>query len=95
MTAFLCDHTIEFDATRLGYQAKDVERLIADIRASGQAQNNGKIVVFLKNAHYLTTKAFSVLYNYIRQEASQNVVFVVSGDKSKIFPPLLEWLESD
>jgi hypothetical protein len=55
---------------------------------------SNNVVVLLKNTHYLTTKAFAVLYNYIRQNPSNNVIFIVSGDKSKIFPPLLDCLET-
>jgi phosphoglycerol transferase MdoB-like AlkP superfamily enzyme len=92
MTSFLCEQTIDFDATQ-GYQAKDVANLIAQIQASSQSLNSGKVVVHLKNAHYLTTRAFGVLYDYIRQDSTQNVIFVVYGDKSKIFPPLLNWVK--
>lgn len=42
-----------------------------------------QVVVLLRNADYLTTRAFIIFYNYIRQPISNNVVFVmVSGDKS-------------
>jgi hypothetical protein len=92
MTSFLCEQTIDFDATQ-GYQAKDVENLIVQIQIYSQSPNSGKVVVLLKNAHYLTTRAFGVLYNYIRQGSTQNVIFVVLGDKSKIFPPLLDCLK--
>ncbi|BAZ13221.1 hypothetical protein NIES4071_50600 [Calothrix sp. NIES-4071] len=95
MTSFLCDQAIDFDATNT-YEAKDVERLINQIQAYLAETENRKVVVLLRNAHCLTTKAFALLYSYIRESRASSVVFVlVSTDKSKIFPPLLDFVQSD
>ncbi|MBW4635756.1 MAG: hypothetical protein KME30_28920 [Iphinoe sp. HA4291-MV1] len=92
MTSFLCDQAIDFDAIN-GYEAQDVERLINQVRDSG-AESGRKTVVVLRNAHYLTTQAFATLYNYIRQPIQEHVVLVlVSADKSRIFPPLLDFVQ--
>lgn len=88
MSAFLCQNTIDFDALE-GYQAEDIQRLIAQVK-----QASPSTVVLLRNAHYLTAKAFAILYRYIQQELSDNVIFIlVSSDQSKIFPPLLECVQ--
>ncbi|GAA6623403.1 hypothetical protein [Scytonema sp. NUACC26] len=95
MTSFLCDRVIDFDAAR-GYEAEDVKQLINQVQTSLSEIENSKILVLLRNAHYLTTKAFAVLYNYIRESSTTNVVFVlISTDKSKIFPPLLDYVQND
>lgn len=93
MTSFLCDTAIDFDAID-AYEAKDIEGLINQIQTSLGEASGSKVVVLLRNAHYLTTKANACLYNYIRAPLSSNVVFVlVSTDKSKIFPPLLDFVQ--
>ncbi|MEC4816248.1 MAG: hypothetical protein SAK29_23725 [Scytonema sp. PMC 1069.18] len=95
MTSFLCDRVMDFDAAR-GYEAEDVKQLINKVQTSLSEIENSKILVLLRNAHYLTTKAFAVLYNYIRESSTTNVVFVlISTDKSKIFPPLLDYVQND
>lgn len=94
MHSFLCEYFIDFDA-RQKYQASDIEQLLIQVQNRNQSMELEKVVVLLKNAHYLTTKAFVVLYDYIRQNPSINVIFIVSGDKSKIFPPLLDCLENE
>lgn len=71
-----------------------IEELINQIQAALTEAEGRKVVVVLKNAHYLTMKAFSVLYNYIREPHSNVVLVLVSSDKSRIFPPLLEFLEA-
>lgn len=90
MTLYLCDRAIDFDA-QTAYGASDIENLINQIRVSAKG---GKVVVVLKNVHYLTMKAFSVLYNYIREAPKDVVLVLVSSDKSRIFPPLLEYVLS-
>ncbi|YAF99304.1 MAG: hypothetical protein AB3A66_29590 (plasmid) [Nodularia sp. CChRGM 3473] len=93
MTSFVCDQIIDFEATE-GYEAQDIERLIEQIKTLLTQSDMSRVVVLLRNAHYLTTSAFALLYNYIRQPISSNVVFVlVSADKSKIFPPLLDFVQ--
>ncbi|WP_341529951.1 hypothetical protein WKK05_11930 [Nostoc sp. UHCC 0302] len=93
MTSFLCDQIIDFEATQ-AYEAQDIERLIEQTKTLLAQSQSSKVVVLLRNAHYLTTRAFAILYNYIREPISSNVVFVlVSADKSKIFPPLLDLVE--
>lgn len=93
MTSFICDQIIDFEATE-GYEAQDIERLIKRIQTLLTQVDASKVVVLLRNAHYLTTAAFAILYNYIREPISSNVVFVlVSVDKSRIFPPLLDFVQ--
>jgi DNA polymerase III gamma/tau subunit len=88
MTSFLCEQIIDFEAAK-AYEAKDIEGLIEQVKTSLAESQGSKVVVLLRNAHYLTTRAFAILYNYIQEPISTNVVFVlVSADKSKIFPPL-------
>ena len=95
MTSFLCDLVIDFDAIN-GYEVKDVESLISQIRDSVTGNGGRKVVILLRSAHYLTTRAFVVLYDYIRNSSTSNVVFVlVSTDKSRIFPPLLTLVENE
>lgn len=38
MTSFLCDRALDFDAVN-GYEAKDVERLIDQVKVSGTFVN--------------------------------------------------------
>ncbi|MCM0589501.1 MAG: hypothetical protein KA716_04280 [Gloeotrichia echinulata DEX184] len=92
MTAFVCDQIIDFEATNANaYEAQDIERLLEQIKTLLAQTEGSKVVVLLRNAHFLTTRAFGILYNYIRSPISANAVFVlVSTDKSRIFPPLLE-----
>lgn len=93
MTSFVCDQIIDFEAIE-GYEAQDIERLIEQIETLLAQSDASKVVVLLRNAHYLTTRAFAILHNYIQEPISQNVVFViVSADKSKIFPPLLDFVQ--
>jgi DNA polymerase III gamma/tau subunit len=93
MKPYLCDLASYFDAAT-AYEASDVETLINQIQAS-VVENEGYLVIaVLKNAHYLTMKAFSVLYNYIREPHSDVVLVLVSSDKSRIFPPLLEYVQT-
>lgn len=93
MTSFICDQIIDFEAVN-AYEAQDIERLIEQVKVSLVEIEGCKVVVLLRNAHYLTTRAFVILYNYIRQPISSNVVFVlISSDKSRIFPPLLNLIE--
>ncbi|MEA5505948.1 hypothetical protein VB735_23085 [Halotia wernerae UHCC 0503] len=93
MTSFVCDQIIDFEATD-AYEAQDIETLIEQVKALLAEVESSKVVVLLRNAHYLTTRAFAILYNYIREPISSNVVFVlVSADKSKIFPPLLDLVQ--
>lgn len=93
MTPYLCDLAIDFDAA-LAYKASDVEELITQIEAALAEVEDTKVVVVVKNAHYLTTKAFSVLYNYICKPSSDVFLVLVSSDKSKIFPPLLNYVQT-
>lgn len=93
MTPYLCDLAIDFDAAN-AYEASDVEGLINQIQTTLAETEDKKVVVVLKNAHYLTTKAFSVLYNYIRKPHLNVVLVLVSSDKSRIFPPLLEYVQT-
>ncbi|BAZ71411.1 hypothetical protein NIES4106_62080 (plasmid) [Fischerella sp. NIES-4106] len=90
MTPYLCDSAIDFDA-QSAYEASDIENLINNIQTTSEGR---KVVVILKNAHYLTMRAFSVLYNYIREANSSVVLVLVSSDKSRIFPPLLEYVQA-
>jgi len=95
MTSFLCDLVIDFDAIN-GYEVKDVERLIKQIQDSITESGRRKVVVLFRSAHYLTTRAFVTLYDYIRNNGASNVVFVlVSTDRSRIFPPLLALVENE
>jgi DNA polymerase III gamma/tau subunit len=93
MTTYLCDLATYLDAAT-AYDASDIEALINQIQASVVENEGRKVVVVLKNAHYLTMKAFSILYNYIREPHSDVVLVLVSSDKSRIFPPLLEYVET-
>jgi DNA polymerase III gamma/tau subunit len=93
MTPFLCDIAIDFDA-QSAYHASDIEKLINQIQTALTEAEGRKVVVVLKNAHYLTMKAFSVLYDYIREPHSNVVLVLVSSDKSRIFPPLLEYVQT-
>jgi RNA-binding protein YhbY len=63
-SAFLCDQAIHFDAIN-AYEAKDMEGLINQIQTTLAETESIKVVVLLRNAHYLTTKANAFLYNYI------------------------------
>ncbi len=95
MTSFLCDQIIDFDAIS-AYEAKDIEGLVNQIQETFIKAEGRKVVVLLRNAHYLTTKAFVILYNYVRESLSGDAVFVlVSSDKSKIFPPLLDFVQNE
>lgn len=89
----LCDSIIDFDA-HTAYEAKDIENLISQVQETLAGDKTAKPVVVLKNAHFLTTKAFTVLNNYIRNSNDAISLVIVSSDKSKIFPPLLEYMES-
>ncbi|MFB2918645.1 MULTISPECIES: hypothetical protein [Aerosakkonema] len=85
MQSILCQELIEFDASSRD-RADDIQQLLPEVEAATQSR-----VVVLKNAHYLTTKAFAILYEYLREKSSNDVVFIlVSSDRSRIFPPLLE-----
>ncbi len=96
MTSFLCDQVIDFDAINDGYEALDVERLLIEIQQILAENRARKCVVLLRSAHYLTTRAFAILHEYIRNSEVNNVIFVlVSTDKSKIYPPLLSLLENE
>lgn len=93
MTSFVCDQIIDFEAAE-AFEAKDIESLLEQIKSTQTQTEAFKVVVLLRNAHYLTTRAFAILYNYIQEPISDNVVFVlVSADKSKIFPPLLDFVQ--
>lgn len=95
MTSFLCDLVIDFDAIN-GYEVKDVERLINQIQDSVTENGGRKVVVLFRSAHYLTTRAFVTLYDYIRNSETSNAVFVlVSTDRSRIFPPLLAFVQNE
>ncbi|MCL1463065.1 hypothetical protein [Argonema galeatum] len=88
MQSILCQELIEFDALSR-YHAEDIQRLLAEVEVATQYT-----VVVLKNAHYLTTKAFGILYEYLQKQPSKDVVFIlVSSDRSRIFPPLLEYVK--
>ena len=85
MQSILCQELIEFDASSR-YHAEDIQQLLAEVDAVNQYT-----VVVLKNAHYLTTKAFAILYEYLQRKPSKEAVFIlVSSDRSRIFPPLLD-----
>jgi DNA polymerase III gamma/tau subunit len=93
MTSFICDQIVDFEATS-AYEAQDIERLIEQINTLLADSEDSRVVILLRNAHYLTTRAFVILYNYIREPFSKNAVFVlVSSNKSRIFPPLLDLIE--
>jgi DNA polymerase III gamma/tau subunit len=93
MTSFICDQIIDFEAKN-AYEAQDIERLIEQVKTLVAESKDSKVVILLRNAHYLTTRAFVILYNYIQEPFSTNAVFVlVSTDKSRIFPPLLDLVE--
>ncbi|GAA6623016.1 hypothetical protein [Scytonema sp. NUACC26] len=82
MISFICDRVIDFDATQ-AYEAKDIEEPIARLKSG--AELGRKVVVVLRSAHYLTTQAFVILYNYIQTPAVSNIVLVlVSTDQSRI-----------
>lgn len=90
MISYLYKQAIEYDAEE-AYEAKDAENLITSVRES--LVDGERTLVVLKNAHLLTTKAFSVLYDYI-SGSRDNVAFaLVSSDRDKIFPPLLQLIE--
>ncbi|MBE9213647.1 MAG: hypothetical protein HC836_15990 [Richelia sp. RM2_1_2] len=89
----VCDSVIDFDA-HTAYKAEDIENLISQVQQLLAENKTAKPVVVLKNAHYLTTKAFAVLNNYIRNSHSTVSLVIVSSDRAKIFPPLLEFIES-
>lgn len=93
MMHYLYDSIIDFDA-QTAYEAKDIEGLIAQIQATLTQSQTESPVVVLKNAHYLTTKAFAILNDYIRNSHLGASLIIVSSDRSKIFPPLLEYIES-
>lgn len=93
MTPYLCNLAIEFDA-QVSYEAKDIENLIKQTKIALSESSDTKVVVILKNAHHLTTKAFSVLYNYIQESNSSLVLILVSWEKAKIFPPLLDYVQA-
>ncbi|MBW4692241.1 MAG: hypothetical protein KME27_10790 [Lyngbya sp. HA4199-MV5] len=78
--------TIEFDAQAEGYQAEDIEQLLKQISKSAACLST---VVILKNAHYLTTKAFSLLHDYLQKHSTRVLMVLISSDRSRIFPPLL------
>ena len=78
---------IEFDAQQEGYQVKDIEQLLGRISQSAACLST---VVILKNAHYLTTMAFSLLYDYLQEHSTRVLMVLVSSDRSRIFPPLLD-----
>lgn len=60
-----------------------IERLIEQVKMLLVEMEGFQALVLLRNADYLTTRAFTIFYNYIRQSISNNVVFVmVSGNKS-------------
>jgi DNA polymerase III gamma/tau subunit len=93
MTTYLCDLATYLDAAT-AYEASDIETLINQIQASVVENESRKVLVVLKNTHYLTMNAFSVLYNYIREPHSDVLLVLVSSDKSRIFPPLLEYVQT-
>jgi folylpolyglutamate synthase/dihydropteroate synthase len=94
MQTFLCQNIINLDA-QWNYEAKDIQRLIGRAQVSDRAT-----AIVIDNAHFLTTRAFVILYEYIQQRLSQPktskgvLLLIVSNDKSKIFPPLLEFVSS-
>ncbi|MCC5640343.1 hypothetical protein LC593_31825 [Nostoc sp. CHAB 5844] len=93
MTTFVCDQIIDFEATN-GYESQDIETLIIQVGVLLASPDSSRVVVLLRNAHYLTSRAFSILYDYIRSPISARCIFVlVSTDKSKIFPPLLNLVQ--
>ncbi|MEH2467826.1 hypothetical protein [Nostoc sp.] len=93
MTSFVCDQIIDFEASN-AYEAQDIETLIEQVKTILASSEDSRVVILLRNAHYLTTRAFSILYDYIRSPISANAAFVlVSTDKSKIFPPLLDLMQ--
>lgn len=94
MTPFLCDIAIDFDA-QSAYQASYIEKLINQIQTALTEAEDTNVVVVLKNAHYLTMKAFSVLYDYIRELHFNVILILVFSDKSRIFPPLLEYVQAN
>lgn len=89
----LCDSLIDFDA-HMAYKAEDIENLISQVQRLLAENKTTKPVIVLKNVHYLTTKAFAVLNNYIRNSKDTVSLVIVSSDRAKIFPPLLEFIES-
>jgi hypothetical protein len=81
------ENAIEFNAV-LEYHAQVIiERLIRQLSAC-----NGPTLLVLKNAHYLTSEAFSALYCYLLQTPNVEVVLAVT-DETKTFPPLLEYVK--
>lgn len=92
---YLQNEVIDFDAQN-GYQAENIQQLFDDISSKDEP-----VVVLFKNAHLLTTKAFGLLYDYLKHRnasdlpKTKNVFVLVSSDKSKIFPPLLEFVQEE
>lgn len=86
MQSFLCDRLVELNAHD-SHESKDVQALLNDLHGYSDPT-----VVVLKHAHFLTTAAFLLLHQYLQQKP-QNISFVLeSSDRSRIFPPLLEYL---
>lgn len=86
-STLLFQEIVEFDAQE-SYEAHDIQELLAQV-----SRTRNSTVVILKNAHYLTTKAFITLYEYLQQKSNDVTFLLVSSDESKIFPPLLQWLK--
>ena len=87
-TAFYCQSLIEFDAAEK-YQSEDIGLLITETISA-----NHKKLVVIKNTHRLTTKASVYLYKYLKAKDDSNTIFfLISDDRLRMFPPLLEYLE--
>jgi hypothetical protein len=85
MQSLLCDRLINFDATH-AYESSDIEGLLGQIVDVAEPT-----AVVIKNAHYLTAVACGLLHNYLASKPD-NVAFVMSGDRTRIFPPLLDYV---
>ncbi len=86
MTTYLYDLAIDFDA-QTDYEASDIEGLKNQIESALAKAEGRKVAVVVKNAHYLTTRAFYMLYKYTREPNCDVVLVPVESDKSSIFSP--------
>lgn len=86
----LYENVIQFDAKEDGYQGEQMHQLIQDVTGSASFCST---VLLLKNADHLTTCAFALLHEYLQEAPSKVMVIMISTDRSRIFPPLLQYVE--
>lgn len=76
---------IIYDAKSCGYSADDVQQLIKQVPCS----NKAKVTMIIKNAHYFNTEAFVILNEFLERSTPIVLCVLLSADKTRIFPPLL------